>query len=313
MKNGLKLGLAVTALLSLWCASPLLAQQAADQSPAGKSELNTGNTPASGTGLLAIDDSASRILSDLGSTDNSSSSITQPQPPNSGQSKSSGDDSNWHVNLSPYLWFPGVHGTVGAAGRQVSVHASPGDLLSNFKFGLMGAVELRYKRFVIPIDMMWVRLEDDHPLPFEQVTSAKFTGGEFFLTPKIGYRVIDEEKIKITALTGFRYWHLYESVKFNPVGLSFSKSQDWADPLVGGRIELMPTPKVVVTVLGDVGGWGTGSQLEYQFAGLLGYKIKPKWTLQAGYRYVGVDYRSGGFLFNVITSGAVGGLTINLK
>lgn len=177
----------------------------------------------------------------------------------------------------------------------------------------MGAIELRYKRFVIPVDMMWVRLEDDHPLPFEEVTSAKFTGGEFFLTPKIGYRVIDEEKIKITALTGFRYWHLYESVNFNPVGLSFSKSQDWVDPLVGGRIELMPAPKVVVTVLGDVGGWGTGSQLEYQVVGLLGYKIKPTWTLQAGYRYLSVDYRSGGFLFNVITSGAIAGLTINLK
>ena len=38
---------------------------------------------------------------------------------------------------------------------------------------------------------------------------------------------------------------------------------------------------------------------------LIGYKIKPRWTLHAGYRYLGVDYRSGGFLFNVITSGAV--------
>jgi len=270
-------------------------------------------TPQSTAPLLISNDLASAANFDAGLGETSTPAEAQPQPSRPSQSKSSNDDSTWHVDASPYLWFPGVHGTVGAAGKQVSVHASPGDLLSNFKFGLMGAVEFRYKRLVVPVDMMWVRLEDDHPIPLEAVTSAKLKADEFFLAPKIGYRLVDEEKIKITALTGFRYWHLGESLKFNPVALSFSDSQNWVDPLVGGRVELVPAPKVVVTVLGDVGGWGTGSQLEYQFAGLLGYRIKPTWTLQAGYRYLGVDYRSGGFLFNVITSGAVMGVTINLK
>jgi len=312
MTNPIKLWLAVLALFTLCAASPLPAQQEGQYVP-GQSNLSADDAREPGTNLLAINDTSSRTPSDLGSADDSLITSAEPQPSNSAQSKSSSDDNNWHINVVPYLWFPGVHGTVGAAGKQISVHASPGDLLSNFKFGLMGAVEFSYKRFVIPVDMMWVRLEDDHPIPLEVVTSAKFTANEFFLTPKIGYRFIDEEKIKITGLTGFRYWHLGESVKFNPVALSYSASQNWVDPLVGGNIELAPAPKVVVTILGDVGGWGTGSQLEYQFAGLLGFKIKPKWTLQAGYRYLSVDYRNGGFLFDVITSGAVFGVTIELK
>jgi hypothetical protein len=61
------------------------------------------------------------------------------------------------------------------------------------------------------------------------------------------------------------------------------------DPLVGGRIQMALSPKVVINVLGDVGGWETGSQLEYQVAGLLGYRIKPALTFQAGYRYLNVD------------------------
>jgi hypothetical protein len=128
--------------------------------------------------------------------------------------------------------------------------------------------------------------------------------------------VINEEKIKIDALTGFRYWHLGENLKFNPslLGLNFSGSQDFVDPLVGGRIQAALAPKIVVNVLGDVGGWGTGSQLEYQFAGLLGYRIKPAWTLQAGYRYLFIDYRtSRAFIFNATTSGVVFGVTLNLK
>jgi hypothetical protein len=230
------------------------------------------------------------------------------------------EDSGWHFAVSPYLWFPGVHGTIGALGREVSVHATPGDLLSNFRFGLMGAFEARYKRIVLPLDLMWIRLEDDKALPFPNLmaTKAKLTGSELLLTPKIGYRLLNEERIKIDALTGFRYWHFSENLKFVPsnLNLNFSNSQNLVDPLVGGRVQLGLTPKIVANILGDVGGWGTGSQLEYQVAGVLGYKIKPKWTLEAGYRYLSIDYRNnnrGGTVVYLITSGVIFGATIELK
>jgi len=223
----------------------------------------------------------------------------------------------WHFSVSPYLWFPGVHGTVGARGRSVSVHASPGDLLSHFRFGLMGTFEARHKRLVLPVDVIWARFEDNKALPFPNlmVTTATIKGSEFILTPKIGFRLLDEEKIKAYGLAGFRYWHFDENLQFTPsrLNLNFSGSQNWVDPVVGGRVELAPAPKIVVTILGDVGGWGTGSQLEYQVAGLLGYRFKPEWTLQAGYRYLFVNYRSGGSIVNFTTSGAVLGVTVNLK
>ncbi|HET6178687.1 MAG TPA: hypothetical protein VFE61_17295 [Candidatus Sulfotelmatobacter sp.] len=227
------------------------------------------------------------------------------------------DDSGWHVVVAPYLWFPGVYGTVGARNRDVSVHATPGDLLSNFRFGLMGLVDTRYKRVVLPLDMMWVRLEDDKALPFpglEEIT-AKLKGSEFILTPKIGYRLIDSEVIKIDALAGFRYWHFGESLRFSPsvAGLNFSDSQDWVDPLVGGRILGKLSPKFEVSIGGDVGGWGAGSQLDYQVAGLLGYRMKPAVALQIGYRYLDVNYRSGGTIIDVATHGPVMGVTITLK
>jgi hypothetical protein len=85
------------------------------------------------------------------------------------------------------------------------------------------------------------------------------------------------------------------------------------DPVVGGRIDIDPVPKVEVTVLGDVGGWGTGSKLDYQAVGSLGYRLTPRLTLQAGYRYMGVDYHSAGYVFNSIQPGAFVGVTIRLK
>ena len=236
-------------------------------------------------------------------------------------SKSSADDA-WHLAVSPYLWFPGVHGTaVGPNDNGLGFKASPSDLLSHFQIGLMGAVEVSHKRIVTSMDIFWIRLEDDKAIPLppaigDGAIGAKIHATEFFLAPKIGYRLIDQEKIKIDALTGFRFWHFGESLSFNPsaLGLNFNGSQNFVDPLVGGRIQLALSPKIVVNILGDVGGWNTGSKLEYQFAGLLGYRIKPALTLQAGYRYLNLDYQgSRGNVFNVTTAGVLFGATLNLK
>jgi len=88
------------------------------------------------------------------------------------------------------------------------------------------------------------------------------------------------------------------------------------DPIVGGRLQAALAPKISVTVAGDVGGWGTGSQLEYQTLGLLGYKLNPAVTLQAGYRYLYFDYSKGGSanpFINTALSGVIFGATLTLK
>jgi hypothetical protein len=230
-----------------------------------------------------------------------------------------GADDAWHFAVSPYLWFAGVHGTAsGPNGNGLGFRASPSDLLSHFRFGLLGAVEARHKRFVTSLDLLWMRLGDDKALPFPGLgaTTANMTANVLLLTPKVGLRVVNQEKIKIDALTGFRYWHFGERLNFKPsiLGLNFSRSQNFVDPLLGGRIQGALSPKIVVNILGDVGGWGTGSQLEYQVAGFLGYKIKPALTLQAGYRYLDMDYRTGrGGVFDLTLSGILFGVTLNLK
>lgn len=220
--------------------------------------------------------------------------------------------SDLHFSVSPYLWFPGVHGSVGANEESVAIHASAGDLLSHFRFGLMGVAELSYKRIVIPVDFMWVRLGDDKAIP-DINDVANFKAQEFILTPKIGYRVIDNKMIKVDGLAGFRYWHFGQSVSFTSSDNNFSTSQNWVDPLVGARFLVNLSPKVVVTIAGDVGGWGAGSQLDYQIVGLLGYRLKPALILQAGYRYLYVDYRNNDRFIQLTNSGVMFGATIYLK
>jgi hypothetical protein len=228
------------------------------------------------------------------------------------------EDEAWHVSLSPYLWFAGAHGTAGALGHDVSIHASAGDLLSHFNIGLMGAAEARRKRFLLTGDLLWIRISDSKALPFTGLgaVSADARFGQLIWTSKLGYRLIDGKKVKADANVGARFWHLGEKLNFNPslLGLNINRSQNWADIVIGGRVQLPVGEKAAIETLGDVGGWGATSQLDYQFAALLGYKIKPKWTLSAGYRYLFVDYRgANSSVYNVVTSGPVLGVTVKLK
>jgi hypothetical protein len=261
-------------------------------------------------------DFSSSSLSNFGPT-TPATTANQPAVPNdllavSPAADSTTPTSDWHLTVSPYLWFPAVHGGIGIDGRQTSFSVSAGDLLSHFRFGVMGVVEPRYKRIVMPLDIIWVRLGDDRALS-NLATVANLKGTEFILTQKIGYRIIDTDRIKIDGLAGFRYWHYGSNVSFTTNTLNYSGSQNWVDPLVGGRITGILTPKIELTVAGDVGGWGAGSQLAYQAVGVIGYRIKPAIALQAGYRYLATNYKTSNGFVDIANTGVMFGVSISLK
>lgn len=260
-------------------------------------------------GVLAL----SFLLSTAASADEQTQEGS-PQAPATNPSQNAADDS-WHVGLTPYLWFAGVHGTVGALDRTTSVHAPFADIFKYFNIGFMGAVEARKRHLVLATDLIWMKLSDDKGLPINElgVQSIKAKMTQFVLTPKVGYRVVDREKIKVDALVGLRYWHLGTSLNFVPTLFNgVSTSANWVDVVGGAKIEVPLSPKAAVTVLGDAGGGG--ANIDYQVAGLLGYKVGTKCVLQAGWRYLDVNHRgSHAFIYDVATSGALLGVTFNLK
>ena len=250
------------AILLFGVASPCLAQSAPSSSSVVDEHLVSSSAPSPG----ATPDPLTTDLPTAFDAEAATPATPATPAPPVGE-----PTSDWHFAVSPYLWFPGVHGTVGARGHDASVHASPGDLLSHFRFGLMGLVDTRYKRIVIPVDMMWIRLGANNALPLtDEAVTAHVKGQEFILTPKIGYRLVDSEIIKIDALTGFRYWHFGANLRLSTSETStqtFSGSENWVDPLVGGRILANLSPKISVSIGGDVGGWNTGSLIDYQIGG----------------------------------------------
>jgi hypothetical protein len=239
-----------------------------------------------------------------------------PNAPDPQNTAAAANDDGWHFGVTPYIWFAGVSGTVGALGHDVGIHVSPGDLLSHFDIGAMAAVEARKNRLVLPVDFLFIKLKADKGVPLNDfVNSIQFKGTVVILAPKAGYRIVDHEKLKVDALAGIRYWHIGETLNAQPQLFNgFSRSQNWVDAIAGGKIEMALSEKALVTISGDAGGGG--ADLDYQAIGALGYRLGKKAILQLGYRYLYVNYHNNpppSFLFDAHLSGAILGVTFNLK
>ena len=224
-------------------------------------------------------------------------------------------DHDWHVGFTPYLWVAGVHGAAGARGHEVAVHATFGDIFDYLNIGLMGEMEAHKGPLLLVTDFMWMKLSDEKAVPINEIGLQSVDAGakQFLLTPAAGYRIVDTKLVKIDALGGIRYWHLGQDLKFTPSLFGgVSQSQNWVDGIGGARIHIPVWHNVLVTIAGDAGGGG--ADVDYQVAGFLGYRIGKRYVVQAGWRYLDVNYRgSQSFVYDVATSGALVGVTINFK
>ena len=68
-----------------------------------------------------------------------------------------------------------------------------------------------------------------------------------------------------------------------------------------GRAKL--SDKTTLVGKGDIGGFDVGSELTWQVYGGLEFQLSPLWHFGVGYRHLSVDYTSGGFTYDVNTSG----------
>jgi opacity protein-like surface antigen len=249
-------------------------------------------------------------------TGSPSASAADPGQAPSPSKAAPASSSAWNIDATFYFWLPGIHGNLNAFGYNLGYKASPGDLLSHAKLGLMGLVGIEHKRFVVIGDLIWTPLEAEktkvfqHPQIADVTAKVKYTPLTF--TTELGYRLVNHERLKIDGLTGFRYWHQENTLTVTPPppsGNDFYVARNWTDPLVGARIQFPLSPKVLATIWGDVGGWGAGSQLDYQIVGALSYKFKPKWAMDVAWRYLFLEYDKNQFTSQLAESGIVLGVT----
>lgn len=217
-------------------------------------------------------------------------------------------DSGWSFTFAPYVWAAGLDGNVAQFGLpDVEVDASFGDVLKNFDIGLMGVGEARYGRFGVATDLLWVKLSAEQNTPLGLLADSVGAGVETLMFTAVGsYSLFLDETGSLDIVAGGRIWSVDTKLNLeggNLAGRSASDDETWVDPVVGlkGRANL--TPDFHITGWGFIGGFDVSSKLMWDVMGGLGYSPGDSFSIVAGYRGVGVDYRNNGFVYDVVQHG----------
>ena len=85
---------------------------------------------------------------------------------------------------------------------------------------------------------------------------------------------------------------------------------DWWDPVIGVRGQIPLTRSLTAEGIADIGGFGDGSQFTWEIFAGLGYAISERFSANAGFRYVSIDYDGGNAELDLNMYGPVLGFTV---
>jgi hypothetical protein len=200
-----------------------------------------------------------------------------------------------------------MKGTTGIGDLQVDVHASPGDIFSHLQFGAMLLMEANNGTWGVAADGIYMNLTQSGTA--DRISAeAGMKQGALELT---GFRRVTGWA---EVLVGGRLNLL--SAELQTLGLqarSKSADQTWFDPFIGARLQVPNVGKWMLTLRGDVGGFGVGSDLAWQVYPKVGYRFSKLFELNAAYRFISMDYNKGdpAFLYDMRIFGPEIGLAFH--
>lgn len=221
------------------------------------------------------------------------------------------DAGQWQYRLAPYLWGAGLEGTVGKFGQRAHVDKGFSDILDGLELGGMLGFEARRGQLGVLGDVLHVRLGESGTMvaPPGVPVAAKATTRTTTALLAAQYRIAAADWGYVDVLGGARYWSLRAEVRLgSPVNIGGKDSERWTDPVIGLKGLYHLGPRSYVMGWGMFGGFGIGSRSSSDLMAALGYKLSDEFAVLLGYRRLAVDYRDGGFVFDVAQQGPAIGL-----
>ena len=233
----------------------------------------------------------------------------------------------WQFDLVFYAWLTSINGQIKTDAQKIDIDVGFVDLIeeSDYIIPLMGYMELRNGRFSLFADGFYTETKftqsgvKEKTLIGDAKLKLKAKGSlvQTIAFAELGatYEVARGagpagSTATLDLLAGARYWYVESDTKFkfNPklnlkrLGLtregnfavSKSGDLDWIDPVIGARVRKEFDGAGAITLLGDIGGFGVGSEFTWQaFAGYSGNLwVGPTTTVggMIGYRAMSFDY-----------------------
>ena len=215
-------------------------------------------------------------------------------------------------SVNVYGWLTDVSGESFTDGQGTSFEIPFEELANYVNAGFMGYAEVRWRRWSLALDSYVAELKGDAPTG-TRLLDARWTVDNLLLDVRLGYTVwerclgyahwggcVAKRTIGVDALIGARYWKQDLGVELStPLlpgrGLPLASSEEWWDPYVGARLRWDVAKRWMVSLYGDVGGFGLGdaSELTWQIQGGVGFRLTRQFHVFLGYRVLDLDRTTG--------------------
>lgn len=223
------------------------------------------------------------------------------------------DPGETKVIVTGYLFGSAIEGRVSStpALPPANIDLSFSDILEDLDFGFMTAVEVRKGRLGFVGDLMYSHVSPSATVPGPLPLSGTLDQKSLTLQGNILYRLQETDALSLDLGAGLRYWNIKNVGTVSPGPIGFSHRETWVDPVVVARMTARLDGPWSVTLAGDVGGSGAGSDLTWQLLGTINYQKNDRFTFRVGYRVLSVDYDRGGFVYDVTMQGPVIGVSMS--
>jgi len=210
---------------------------------------------------------------------------------------------DWQFQVTPYLWALSAEGDLTVRGQQADVDLSFKDVVEELNYGLMLQGDVRKGRIGVYVNLLYANLGDEENVGATEVDpevnmfwgglGAYYRLGPFDLDSNPNS---DGPQLIVDPYAGVRYTYLDMEIDVKS-GPEFDGEQDWIDPIIGLRTIWQFNERWSLTALGDIGGFGVGSDFTWQSAALVGYRLSlfadNDSRFLVGYRALHQDYETG--------------------
>lgn len=215
------------------------------------------------------------------------------------------ESDGWEFVFQPYLMVPAMNGDAAVLGHDAPVDVGRKDVVKNLNIGFLGYVEATNGQWSFGVDTNYMNLDannDDAPIAANMSQTA--------VQPMLFYRVAPH----LDLMAGARYNAIKVDLESSIEAIDgASRKKDWIDPIVGMRLQAPISKSIGATLLGNVGGFGVGSDVSVQIRQMFNFSVASNVTIDAGYQIIYMKYDSGSgnrrFVYDVTTDGPILGAT----
>ena len=216
-------------------------------------------------------------------------------------------DGDWKFRLTPYGWVPSLSldTTIGTSPTANSDTA----LLDVLDFAFLLTGEARKGDWGVIGEFNYLALSDEF----------SFAGGLFRGESKlkgsmggaaVAYRFAGDERASVDVFGGFRIWSLEATADFQTLP-TVSRKTTFIDPIVGLRGTYFVTDEIFLSGLAEIGGFGVGSDFQWEVVGRASYRFNETISAGVGYRHLALDLSRGGLEVDAAISGPFVAIDIN--